>query len=236
MRKRELKKTGIFIFLFLLVVWSSLYSIEKTVISTQNEKVEILKKGYLLRLKEVKGSPWPELIIRTFINAKPEEASAVFFAYDEHKDFIPDLRVSRPYKYHSSTELNIYFVLNIPWPLKDSHYVTYNKLEKTEEGGYKIIWKMLKSDSAKDSYGGIEFIPYKGRTLLIYKNLSIPKHRLAKLFKGKMIKKAVKTVFAIVKRVEFIKKEKPEKLLNYIERMRRAFEGEYVYKEILKNN
>jgi len=237
LKKRSFKKKNTFIILiWLFFSWSVIYPIDYSVKQlTQREKEEILKKGYSLRLKEVKGSPWPELILKTFINAKPEEACAVFFAYDEHKDFIPDLKISKPLRYHSPTELDLYFVLNIPWPLKDSHYITYNKLEKNGEGGYRIVWKMVKSDSAKDSYGGIEFIPYEGKTLLVYKNLSIPKHKIAKLFKGKMLKKAIKTVFAIVKRVELIKKEKPEKLRNYMERLRGALKGEYIYKEILKN-
>ncbi len=198
---------------------------------TKSEIKEIEKKGYSISLIERKNSLWPEVIIKTFVAATPKESAAVFSAYDEHIYFIPDLKVAKPVLYHSPTELDIYFKLNIPWPLKDSEYTTYNRIERLKDGGFGVFWKILKSNSTKEGYGKILFLPYKDITLLIYDNYSNPKQKMAKLFKSKMIKKVKKTVESIVRRIEYIKYRKGN-MNRYTEKLDSALEGKYIYKNV----
>ncbi len=198
---------------------------------TKSEIRQIEEEGYSISFIEIKNSVWPEVVIKTFVNATPKESAAVFSAYDEHIYFIPDLEIAKPVLYHSSTELDIYFKLKIPWPLKDSEYTTYNRIEKLEGGGYGVFWKILKSSSTKEGYGKILFLPYGKKTLLIYDNYSNPKQKMAKLFKSKMIKKVIKTVKSIVRRIEYIKYEKGN-IKDYTEKLDRALEGEYVYENV----
>ncbi len=192
----------------------------------------LLHKRLYIKKKPIKNSPWPEITIITSIDATPLKSAAIFFAYTEHKTFIPDLIVSKPIKYISPTKLHIYFEMHLPWPLKNSHFITNNILKKLDNGGYKIQWEFVKSDSAKNSYGGVWFLPYKNRTMLIYKNYTLPKSGLAKLFKKSMYKKVKNTVKAIKNHIE--KTVKNKNLSKYIENLNKALNGEYIYKDIEK--
>ncbi len=192
-----------------------------------------LKYGRLyIQKKKIKGSPWPEITIITSIDATPEQSAAIFFAYDEHKEFIPDLLISKPIRYLSPTKLHIYFEMNLPWPVRNSKFITNNILSEIKGGGYKIRWEFVKSNSTKDSYGGVSFIPYKNKTMLIYENYTLPKSGLARIFKKAALKKVKKTVFSIKSRIETIVENKKDKLPHYIKNLHRALNGEYIYKRI----
>jgi hypothetical protein len=194
-----------------------------------------LKYGRLyINKKKIKGSPWPEITIITSIEAMPEQSAAIFFAYEEHKEFIPDLLISKPIKYISPTKLHIYFEMNLPWPVKNSKFITNNIISKIKGGGYKIRWEFVKSNTTKESYGGVSFLPYKNKTMLIYKNYTLPKSGLAGIFKGSAFKKVKKTVLSIKRRIEFITKNRKDKLPHYIDNLHRALKGEYIYTKIVE--
>jgi len=170
---------------FSLTIFSE--SLDDFQLSKKDEAI-LLNKEFILKKKNVKKSTWPEVYVLTFIKATPKQSIAVFFAYHEHKNFIPKLLISKPVKYISPTDIHIYFEMNIPWPLSNSHFITGNRLKKLRNGGYRVKWYFVKSDSAKDSYGGVYFFSYKNKTLLVYQNFTRPKSVLAGLFKGKMLK------------------------------------------------
>ena len=201
---------------------------------SKKDEVILLNKGFILKKRDVKKSTWPEVYVLTFIKATPKQSIAVFFAYHEHKNFIPKLLISKPVKYISPTDIHIYFEMNIPWPLSNSHFITGNSLKKLKNGGYRVKWYFVRSDSAKDSYGGVYFLSYKNKTLLVYQNFTHPKSGLAGLFKGKMLKSVKKTVRAIVSHIEDVTSNKKDLLKKHIANLEKALNGEYVYKNLIR--
>ncbi len=191
------------------------YSLSKTEIALlQSEQL-------IVKTKIIKGTPWPEVTIFSIIKTTPLEAISVFTAYNEHEDFIPDLISSKIVKEIAKTDVHIAFEIKIPWPLSNSMYITGNKLSKKEGGLYQVEWYFVKSDSSKNSYGKIEFSPFKNITLLKYKSFTHPKSSLAKLFKKKMIKKTKDTIIAIKKRIEHIKNS--AKMKTYLSELQNKF-------------
>jgi len=176
----------------------------------------IYKSEIIIVNEKIADAPWPNVIVYSSVKATPLESIAVFSAYEEHKDYIPDLLVSKVVKVISKTDVHIAFKLNIPWPLSNSNYITGNKLSKKKDGAYQIKWYFVKSDSSKDNYGKIVFTPYKDKTIIKYENFTYPKSSLAKLFKAKMIKKVKETVIAIKKRIENIKNSNSNSIKSYI--------------------
>jgi len=180
-------------FLFNTIIFAS--------ISDKSEiEMQTLLSGKLIVKKEIiKDTPWPKVTILSIINATPLESISIFTAYNEHKDFIPDLLTSKVIKEITKTDVHISFELNIPWPLSNSKYVTGNKLSREKNNSYQVKWYFVKSDSSKDNYGKVVFSPYKDKTIMEYQNFTQPKSSLAKLFKKKMIKKTKETVIEIKK-------------------------------------
>lgn len=195
-------------FLFNTIIFAS--------ISDKSEiEMQTLLSGKLIVKKEIiKDTPWPKVTILSIINATPLESISIFTAYNEHKDFIPDLLTSKVIKEITKTDVHISFELNIPWPLSNSKYVTGNKLSREKNNSYQVKWYFVKSDSSKDNYGKVVFSPYKDKTIMEYQNFTQPKSSLAKLFKKKMIKKTKETVIEIKKRIEMIRKT--SKIKTYI--------------------
>jgi len=192
-----------------------------------------IKRGELInKERKIKGSPWPEISVFASIDATAKESCSVFYAYHEHKDFLPDLLSSVPVKYLSPTELILKFEMRIPWPLKNSKYISGNKLAVYGEGGYKIEWYHVVSNSSKDSHGMVIFLPYNKRTLFIYKSFVNPKSILAGLFRKRVLKEVLRSAKAIISRIESIKKNKKGKLREYIMSLNKSLNGKYIYQNI----
>ncbi len=200
-------------FLFNTIIFAS--------ISDKSEiEMQTLLSGKLIVKKEIiKDTPWPKVTILSIINATPLESISIFTAYNEHKDFIPDLLTSKVIKEITKTDVHISFELNIPWPLSNSKYVTGNKLSREKNNSYQVKWYFVKSDSSKDNYGKVVFSPYKDKTIMEYQNFTQPKSSLAKLFKKKMIKKTKETVIEIKNRIETI--SKTSKIKTYIAELKK---------------
>lgn len=199
------------------------------------EHQALKNKELTFRKQKVKGTPWPEVTVFGKIDATPLEGASVFFAYHDHKDFIPDLLRSEPVKYNSPTDVLIRFEMKISWPLKNSHYVTGNRIGKFGKEGFRIEWYHVSSTSAKDTKGEVLFFPSDGGTLLVYKTFIHPKNRAAGIFKRNMVKGVLKSVRAIITRIEFIKNNNRIHMKTYISNLQRTFRGEYIYKNIPKN-
>ncbi len=204
-----MKKKYIFILIFLFSIFYA-YSYKLS-----NTDIKTLLTGELIVKREIiADTPWPKVLIFSIINATPLESISIFTAYNEHKDFIPDLLTSKVIKEITKTDVHISFELNIPWPLSNSKYVTGNKLSRENNNSYQVKWYFVKSDSSKDNYGRVVFSQYKDKTIMEYQNFTHPTSSLAKLFKKKMIKKTKETVIEIKKRIEIIRKT--SKIKTYI--------------------
>ncbi len=194
---------------------------------------ETIMKGELVyRKRVIEGAPWPEITVFGIINAAALESAAVFYAYHEHKEFLPDLLSSVPVKYISPTDLHIKFEMKVPWPLRNSRYITGNRFGIYGNGGYRIEWYNVTSSSSKDTNGTVTFLPYDKRTMFIYRTFIHPKSKLAGLFKKRMLKEVLKSVRAIISRIESKKNNAPGNMSGYISALKSSLNGEYVYKDI----
>lgn len=192
-----------------------------------------LRQGELVyRKKVIKGTPWPEITVFGMINATALESTAVFYAYHEHKEFLPDLLSSIPVRYISPTDLHIKFEMKVPWPLKNSKYITGNRFSIYGDGGYRIKWYYVTSTSSKDTNGAVTFLPYEQKTMFIYRTFIHPKSKLAGLFKKRMLNEVLKSVRAIISRIESVRNNNKEKMPVYISAVKSSLNGEYVYKDI----
>ncbi len=192
---------------------------------SEMERKKMDARLLIVKTKKIPKKPWPEVMVYATIKATARESAAIFTAYQEHKDYIPDLLKSDPVKYVSKRDVHVAFILDVPWPLANSHFITGNRLSRTPEGGYRIEWYFVKSDSSRNNYGEITFIPGEDgkQTDVFYRNFSHPKSSLAKLFKGKMVRKVRKTVVSIRNYIEEKRKNKSE-LSNYIRVLEEKFE------------
>jgi len=225
-------KTSILLFLFFIITPTLIPASAET-FNLRMEDHELLNKGELiLRKNKIEGNPWPEITIISKISATPTESMAVFYAYHEHKDFLPDLLTSTPSKYISPYDLHINFEMKIPWPMKNSRYTTGNKLSHFGDGGYRIKWYHVASTSSKTTRGFVIFTPYEKGTLFIYRTFVKPKSKLAGIFKKRMVKEVRKSVMAIISRIESVKSKNKNKISEYIDALKRSLKGEYIYKNI----
>ncbi len=193
---------------------------------------ESIKRGELVtRTKKIEGTPWPEITVFATINTTAIKSCAVFYAYHEHKEFLPDLLSSVPVRYISPTDLHIKFEMKVQWPLRNSRYITGNKFSIYRDGGYRINWYHVISTSSKNTRGTVIFLPYEKRTLFIYRTFIHPKSKLAGLFKKRMLNEVLKSVKAIISRIESVNNNK-EKMTGYITAVKKSLNGEYVYKDI----
>ena len=193
---------------------------------------ESIKRGELvIRTKKIEKTPWPEITVFATINTSALKSCAVFYAYHEHKEFLPDLLSSVPVRYISPADLHIKFEMKVPWPLRNSRYITGNKFSIYRDGGYRINWYHVTSTSSKNTRGTVIFLPYEKRTLFIYRTFIHPKSKLAGLFKKRMLNEVLKSVRAIISRIESVNNNK-EKMTEYITAIKKSLNGEYVYKNI----
>ncbi len=199
---------------------------------TKSQIIKLNRGSLVVKKKAVRGAPWPEVTIYSVINATPEESMAVYIAFPEHKNFIPGLLKSKPSKYITPTDIYVDFEVDLAWPLANSKFTTGNKIRKLGNGSYSVKWYPVRHSAAKDCHGEIKFIPFYNKTLFIYRNFTLPKSRLASLFKGRMIKNLKRTIKAIIHRINGMK-SKTEKMERYINQLNRILSGKYIYEDIM---
>ena len=190
-------------------------------ISLSRSEFKILEEnGLVLKTKEIKDAPWPEVHVATIIkNITALEAIAVFSTYEHQIRYIPDLKTAKIVKIVSPTDIHVAFTMNPPWPVPDSAYTTGNVLKKYEDEDqtvYEVSWYLVKSDSIIGSRGYARFRNFGKGTLFEYKTLVRPKSIFASLASGIMLDSVKITVIAIKNYLEKLKSEQPSKIKQYL--------------------
>jgi hypothetical protein len=186
----------------------------------------------VIKTKDVKGSPWPEITNYVIIEAGPLESIALFSAYDIQKDYIPNLLVSSPVRHVTSTDVQTRYELHMPFPLPNAHYVHGARIYH-HGTDYEATWYMVESTSTEDVQGSAYFRDYNGKTLFKYRSFVKPKSLLGSLVKNRMIKDVGITIKAITDFIEKNKREHSPLLVKYSEFITRALNGEFVYQTII---
>ncbi|MDD0852241.1 hypothetical protein HBN50_03990 [Halobacteriovorax sp. GB3] len=180
-------------------------------------------------LKSPKGA-WPVVRLYQVIDASPLEATAIFFALDYQKDYVPNLVRSDIAKVVSPTEVWVEYEMDMPWPLSNSVYLHGHKLKKKAKDHYRIDWWMESSNTTELVKGHAEFLPFdQGKTLMLYQNYVIPKSILASFIKGTMIKDVQKSLSAIKDHIVYCKNKKKELLKKYKGFILDSLNGKSVY-------
>ena len=158
--------------------------------------------------EKVKGSSWPRLTVYQFIAGSPEEVAAVFFDYERHASFLPNVRRSRISRVLDSATAEVDYTLRVPI-VSDESYTVRDRLTSsvidsgTDVRSYRVEWTLVRATSTKAADGEARFEPYRDGTLLTYRNLVVPGSRLAGLgfIRGRAQRDVRATVRAIAAQV-----------------------------------
>lgn len=183
------------------------------------KNLEALKNGQQVVLTEtVEGFPWPRYAIYKLVNSKPEEAIAVFCDYNNAREFIPNVKLSKISKQIGPRTQEVSYSVDVPI-LPDECYTTRNSL--TGDGSsFRVDWTLLQATSMKSTEGSFSAEPFGDDQCLIrYQNLVDPGSKFAGLLRSFAGKQIEATVTAITTEIETQKTEKPEELKKKVDKV-----------------
>lgn len=160
------------------------------------------------------GFVWPEVTILTVLKNGPEENLNVFLDFENHKKYIPDMTESKIVKKISPNETDVYFEMEMSWPVNKTSHTINHVVTKNSDGSFTLKWKLVKADMLKSSDGSMTFSPYQGKTLLKYVSFIVPNSSFAGMFKNRVAKDVEKSVQKITehmaKTIEKQKNQSPQ--------------------------
>lgn len=187
-----------------LVLTLSLFSHLALALDIPEDQLTKIKAGEIIQeVNWKKELVWPEVKMLALVDHSPYENACVFYDFESHKNYLPDMKESKIIEKFSPTKVRVHFVMEMPWPVKKTTHTNDNELKK-ENDTYTLNWKLVKADQMSDTYGFIQFIPYEGKSILKYSNQIVPNSSLAGMFKGRVAKDVEVSIKAII---EHLKKE-----------------------------
>lgn len=163
-------------------------------------EIDQLAKGQMVTKVEWKeGYIWPEVTVYNLLKHSPKQNLDVFLDFESHKNYIPDMLESKVVKRVSQNQLQVYFEMSMPWPVKKTNHTTNNLITKENDGSYILKWNLVEGKMLKATDGYMKFSPYQGKTLLTYVSLIVPNSSLAGMFKNRVAEDVEKTVKVISK-------------------------------------
>lgn len=183
---------------------------------------------FVIKMEDVKGSPWPEITYYALIDSTPLESIGLFAAYDIQKDYIPNILKSMVTKSISPTDIITEYVLHLPFPLSNARYTHGARLYKFDDD-FVLTWYMVESTSSEEVRGHVYFTSTNGKTLMRYRTYVKPKSMLGSFVKNAMLKDVKATMIAIKNFIEKNKREQSAINSKYSEFITRALRGEFVY-------
>jgi hypothetical protein len=163
-----------------------------------DQKMRLQKGELLTEVNWKEGYIWPEVKIYSLLSHSPEKNLAVFLDFNSHKKYIPDMLESKIIK-KDSHEIQVYFEMEMPWPVKKSTHITSNTISSEKDGSHKLSWSLIKADWLKATDGHMIFSPFEGKTLLTYVSLIVPNSPLASMFKNRVAQDVEKSVREITR-------------------------------------
>lgn len=190
------------------------------------DRAKLLAGRQVLLQEEVAGKPWPLVRVYQLVQATPEEVAAVFFDYNNSKNYVPDLLRSKISKKISPCVLEVDYEVDVPI-LADESYTARNELKTVEGGGFRVTWDLVRALQTKDATGHLRIEPRgEGESLICYTNLVTPSSSMAGLLKKLAIARMEKTVEAMARQVQNQKKNHPKDLARQVEALREALASE----------
>jgi hypothetical protein len=193
------------------------------------QEIEQLGRGEMIVKREIiNGEAWPKIKVYTTLDATPEEAMAIFAAFDYQKSYVPNILVSEVVAQPSATTVHTKYEMHMPWPLSNSKYIHGTHLTK-QDNSYRINWFLVESNVADGIAGFADFGPYQNKTLLTYESHITPKSFLARVFVNSMVDDVRTSVSAIKKTIENESRERTDVLKKYLQILDRSLKGEKTY-------
>jgi hypothetical protein len=178
--------------------------------------------GHVVVQQTVDGAPWPRIKIYARVKASAEEVAAVFFDYAQAKTYIPNVLESRISKQVSPTSFEVYYEVEVPI-LPDEQYTALNQLQRLDDHGYEISWRLLKSLQVKSAVGSLRVEPGgDGGAVICYTNFVTPDSVMATLLRSMALSRMESTVYAIVQEVERQKTQHADVLAKEVSALRAA--------------
>lgn len=188
----------------------------------------------ILETQEVSGASWPKITAYLLIDAPALNSMALFAAYDDQKNYVPNVIVSKPIKERGPLSVDIQYELNLPWPIPNSKYTHGHLIEKKEdEQIYQIKWWMIESTSASDVQGSATFFKHEQKTVMKYISLVTPTSSFASLLEKTMLKDVEQTLREIRKYIEENHQQKSEKNQKYVSILEQTLRGESYWKTLI---
>ena len=188
-----------------------------------------------INIKEIenpnKKGPWPEFEVTTTINATPLESVAIYYALDYQKNYVPNVLKSEVIDQPTPDQAITSYEFDTPWPLPNSTYTNGSKIKKNPDGSYLVNWWFIKNSAADDVSGSATFIPYLGKTKLIYRSYIAPKNFLASFFKSTAKNDLAATLGEIKNHIEMLKKNDSEIMKKYKKIIIDALNNKFTYKK-----
>lgn len=181
-------------------------------------EIKKLEQGeFVLHKKHIKGAPWPEITLYSYINVPAANAAAIFSHFQGHVKFIPNLLKVEIIKKHNQTSTDVTFTYNLPWPIPNNVCMTNNILSQKKANEFHLKWTFLKSNSLIDNQGHAKFKEIKNinnqvQTLFEYKSFIIPDSMFAKWLKDKREKELIETFKATIKHIRYMQNFKTDEL------------------------
>ncbi len=132
------------------------------------------------------GSPWPAVTVYAFIDATPEEATAIFTDYERHATYIPSIIRSHISRVIDSVTVEVDYTLAIPL-VSDEAYTVRDRITRVGADHYRVDWELVRASSTKQTTGHARFSVHRNTksarsgTLMEYHNFVTPGSRLAAL-------------------------------------------------------
>ncbi len=166
---------------------------------SQTEKDQLSKGQIVTKVNWKEGYIWPEVTVYSLLKHSPKQNLDVFLDFETHKNYIPDMLESKVVKRISQNQLQVYFEMSMPWPVKKTNHTTNNIISKNSDGSYTLKWNLVEGKMLKATDGYMNFSNYEGKTLLTYVSLIVPNSSLAGMFKNRVAEDVEKTVKVISK-------------------------------------
>ncbi len=185
--------------LLLLLSWPACASVLEDLDAAQQANLE--KGEVVLRSEEVKGGPWPRLIVYVHVKAPVGAVERVFRDYTGAPSYVPGLVSATVLDRPDPDTYEVRYINAMPL-IGESRSTVRNRF--TRDGEALVVrWKLIEASHADESTGELRVEPLgEGTCVLRYSNYVKPKSSLAKLAKGAAAGEARKTVLALKKESE----------------------------------
>lgn len=154
----------------------------------------------LIRKEDVKGETFPKVTLIQVIPHSPQSNMKAFTDYTNHKNFIPNILVSKIIKENGNIA-DVYFEMKLPIISDIYKYTTRHEI--LIKGQAAILnWKLIESKQIKASEGSLIFEEFEGKTLFTYTSHTTPKSSFAWFVKRKVVPELIIVIKAITQHLE----------------------------------